>query len=286
MKKNLLTPIVALSLAASALLSSCKKEEYNLDNIGDNILFNTSLAAPIIAERDISLIDFFDMEMKGTFNVTKEQAEKVRVALRPEGASENYVPSCLDLKNLTVDLAYMNGLDMEKINDLDIEFNETLPSSEDFIEIDDLDKTFGEGNAINEIEEFEIRMDIDNRTDFKISLSVEFAKTVKVFTPNGMEEKHVAIEGTKASAADNSSKIVVPAREVGEKGTGTRTYSLTFKNIAKLIKDNEATGLLINYDLAKGQLDKLTIKATDGVTMTLKAYVSATIDLSNINNND
>ena len=283
MKKNLLTPIVALSVAATALLSSCTKEEYNLDDISDNIMFNTSLGAPIIAQRDISLIDFFDMEMKGKFDLTKEEAEKVRTLLRPKGASENYVPNCLDLQNLTLDLSKMNGADMEKLNDLDIAFNETLPSSEDFIEIDDLGETFGEGNAINEIDEFEIRMDIDNRTDFQISLSIQFAKTVIIPSPNGIQEVHVAINGTEASAADNSSKIVIPARKVGEVGTGVQPHTLTFKNIAKLIKDNNASGLLISYELAQGQMDKFTIKATDGVSMSLKAYISATIDISNIN---
>ncbi len=285
MKKNLLTPIVALSLAASALLSSCKKEEYNLDNIGDNILFNTSLAAPLIAQRDISLIDFFDMEMKGKFTLTPDEARKVRMLLSPSGQDEHYLPNCLDPVNNTIDLSKMNGLDMEKLQDLDIAFNETLPSSEDFIEIDDLDKTFGEGNAINEIDEFELRMEIDNRTDFKIALSIEFAKTVRTFTPNGIEEVNVPIEDTKATSGE-SHQIIIPARDKGTASTGMKTYALTFKNIAQKIKDNHATGLLISYELSQGEMNQFVIKATDGVTMTLKAYVSATIDLSNINNND
>ena len=281
MKRNLLIPIVALSLAATALLSSCKKEEYNLENISDNIMFNTSLGAPIIAQRDISLIDFFDMEMKGKFSVTQEEARKIRMLLSPDGKTETYLPNCLDPVNLTIDLAKMNGADMERLQDLDISFHTDMPSSEDFIEIDDLDKTFGEGNAINEIDEFELKMDIDNRTDFKIMLSIEFAKTIQVLTPNGYEEKQVPIEGTKAEAG-TSSKIEIPARKSGTESTGLQSYTLTFRNIAQLIKDNNASGLLISYELSQGEMNSFTIKATDGLSMSLKAFVSATIDLSNI----
>ena len=212
MKRNILTPTVAIALAATALLSSCKKEEYDLDNISDNILFNTSLGAPLIAQRDISLIDFFDMEMKGKFSVTEDEARKIRMLLSPDGKTETYLPDCLDPVNLTIDLSKMNGLDMEKLQDLDIAFNETLPSSEDFIEIDDLDKTFGEGNAINEIDEFELKMEIDNKTDFQIALSIEFAKTVRRLTANGIEEVNVPIDDTKASSGE-SHQIIVPARK-------------------------------------------------------------------------
>ncbi|MBR2199874.1 MAG: hypothetical protein IJ894_03875 [Bacteroidales bacterium] len=281
MKRNILTPTVAIALAATALLSSCKKEEYDLDNISDNILFNTSLGAPLIAQRDISLIDFFDMEMKGKFSVTEDEARKIRMLLSPDGKTETYLPDCLDPVNLTIDLSKMNGLDMEKLQDLDIAFNETLPSSEDFIEIDDLDKTFGEGNAINEIDEFELKMEIDNKTDFQIALSIEFAKTVRRLTANGIEEVNVPIDDTKASSGE-SHQIIVPARKKGEAATGLKTYTLTFSNIAQKIKDNHATGLLISYELSQGEMDQFTIKATDGLSMSLKAYVSATIDLSNI----
>lgn len=281
MKRNILTPTVAIALAATALLSSCKKEEYDLDNISDNILFNTSLGAPLIAQRDISLIDFFDMEMKGKFSVTEDEARKIRMLLSPDGKTETYLPDCLDPVNLTIDLSKMNGLDMEKLQDLDIAFNETLPSSEDFIEIDDLDKTFGEGNAINEIDEFELKMEIDNKTDFQIALSIEFAKTVRRLTANGIEEVNVPIDDTKASSGE-SHQIIVPARKKGEASTGLKTYTLTFSNIAQKIKDNHATGLLISYELSQGEMDQFTIKATDGLSMSLKAYVSATIDLSNI----
>lgn len=281
MKRNILTPTVAIALAATALLSSCKKEEYDLDNISDNILFNTSLGAPLIAQRDISLIDFFDMEMKGKFSVTEDEARKIRMLLSPDGKTETYLPDCLDPVNLTIDLSKMNGLDMEKLQDLDITFNETLPSSEDFIEIDDLDKTFGEGNAINEIDEFELKMEIDNKTDFQIALSIEFAKTVRRLTANGIEEVNVPIDDTKASSGE-SHQIIIPARKKGEAATGLKTYTLTFSNIAQKIKDNHATGLLISYELSQGEMDQFTIKATDGLSMSLKAYVSATIDLSNI----
>ncbi len=281
MKRNILTPTVAIALAATALLSSCKKEEYDLDNISDNILFNTSLGAPLIAQRDISLIDFFDMEMKGKFSVTEDEARKIRMLLSPDGKTETYLPDCLDPVNLTIDLSKMNGLDMEKLQDLDIAFNETLPSSEDFIEIDDLDKTFGEGNAINEIDEFELKMEIDNKTDFQIALSIEFAKTVRRLTANGIEEVNVPIDDTKASSGE-SHQIIVPARKKSEASTGLKTYTLTFSNIAQKIKDNHATGLLISYELSQGEMDQFTIKATDGLSMSLKAYVSATIDLSNI----
>ena len=281
MKRNILTPTVAIALAATALLSSCKKEEYDLDNISDNILFNTSLGAPLIAQRDISLIDFFDMEMKGKFSVTEDEARKIRILLSPDGKTETYLPDCLDPVNLTIDLSKMNGLDMEKLQDLDITFNETLPSSEDFIEIDDLDKTFGEGNAINEIDEFELKMEIDNKTDFQIALSIEFAKTVRRLTANGIEEVNVPIDDTKASSGE-SHQIIIPARKKGEAATGLKTYTLTFSNIAQKIKDNKATGLLISYELSQGEMEQFTIKATDGLSMSLKAYVSATIDLSNI----
>ena len=281
MKRNILTPTVAIALAATALLSSCKKEEYDLDNISDNILFNTSLGAPLIAQRDISLIDFFDMEMKGKFSVTEDEARKIRMLLSPDGKTETYLPDCLDPVNLTIDLSKMNGLDMEKLQDLDIAFNETLPSSEDFIEIDDLEKTFGEGNAINEIDEFELKMEIDNKTDFQIALSIEFAKTVRRLTANGIEEVNVPIDDTKASSGE-SHQIIIPARKKGEAATGLKTYTLTFSNIAQKIKDNHATGLLISYELSQGEMGQFTIKATDGLSMSLKAYVSATIDLSNI----
>ena len=281
MKKNLLTPIVALSLAATALLSSCEKEEYDLDNIGDNILFNTSLAAPIIAERDISLIDFFDMDVIGKFKFTIEQQDQVEKVIEVLGTQRGYAwPKCLQQKDdgkYVIDLSLMTGKDIEDLQDLGITIDEKyLPNSKDFVEIDDLDKTFGEGNAINEIDEFELRMDINNRTDFKIMLSIEFAKTIQVPTPNGIEEQHVAIEGTKGES-NSSSSIEIRARESG-------IQTLTFKNIAQKIKDNNATGLLITYELSQDKLNSFTIKATDGLTMSLKAFVRATIDLSNINN--
>ncbi|MBO7567312.1 MAG: hypothetical protein J6T60_09495 [Bacteroidales bacterium] len=283
MKKNYLTQFVALSLATAALLSSCKKEEYDLDNIGDNIMFSTALGAPLIAERDISFIDFFDMEMEGKFSVTEEESKKIRRALSPDGKNENYHPDCLDLDNMTIDLSKMNGEDLEKLEDLTISFEEKMPSSEDFIEIDDLDKTFGDGNAINEINDFEVRMELDNRSDFQITLSIAFAKTIHTITHNGeIEEKHVPIEGTETTG-----KINIPAREEGQKSTGMKTYSLNFKNIAQTIKDNKATGMIISYELAKGHKDSFTILPTDGVTMkSVQAFIDATIDLSNINSSN
>ena len=283
MKKNYLTLFVALALATAALLSSCKKEEYNLDNIGDNIMFRTALGAPLIDKREISFIDFFDMEMEGKFSVSEEEAKKIRRALSPDGKNENYHPDCLDLDNMTIDLSKMNGADLEKIQDLTISFEEEMPSSEDFIEIDDLDKTFGDGNAINEIHEFEVKMLLDNRSDFQITLSIAFAKTIHTITHNGkIEEIHVPIAGTEATG-----KINIPAREEGQESTGMESYSLTFKDIAQTIKDNKATGMIISYELAKGHKDSFKILPTDGVTMeSVQAYIDATIDLSNINSSN
>lgn len=286
MKKNFLTPIVALSVAATTLLSSCTKEEYNLDDISDNIMFNTSLGAPIIAQRNISFIDFFDMEMEGQFAITESEATRITQKLRDaKHESPIWRPKCVQKdKNgeWVLVLSEMNGQDLEFLNQIDISFDEEMPSSEDFIEIDDLDETFGEGNAINEIDEVELKMEIENRSDFQILLSIAFAKTVKTFSPNGgFEEKHVPIEGTQATNGE-SHQIVIPARKRGENSTGMQTHTLTFNNIAKQIKDNHATGLIISYELSKGSLDSFTIKVDDGVSMSLKAFVRATIDLSNI----
>jgi len=287
MKKKLLTPIVALLVAATALLSSCTKEEYNLDDISDNIMFNTSLGAPIIAQREISFIDFFDMEMDGKFSITESEATRIKEKLREaKHESATWNPRCVENENgeWFLVLSEMNGQDLEFLNQVDIAFDEKMPSSEDFIEIDDLDKTFGEGNAINDIDEFELRMDIENKSDFQISLSIAFAKTVKIPSPNGgFEEKHVAIDGTTAEASNGEShQIVIPARKPGENSSGMLTHTLTFKNIAQQIKDNHATGMIISYELSKGSLNNFTIKVDDGVSMSLKAFVSATIDLSNI----
>lgn len=284
MKRNFLTPIVALSVAATALLPSCTKEEYNLDDISDNVMFSTSLGAPIIAQRDINFIDIFDMEgLKGTFQLSDDEAKRVDEILQQNPKLDR---ACLDRTNNTIDLSKMNGFTLENLEGLDItliEEEKALPKSTDFIEIDDLNKTFGDGNAINDIDEFELKMEIDNKSDFQISLSIEFATTVTTINPNGeQEEYHLPIPGTQASATDNSSKIVIPARDEGQTSTGFKTYTLSFSNIAKLIKDNNATGLLISYDLNKGNTSSFKININDGISMSLKAFVSATIDLSNI----
>ena len=270
MKRNILTPTVAIALAATALLSSCKKEEYDLDNISDNILFNTSLGAPLIAQRDISLIDFFDMEMKGKFSVTEDEARKIRMLLSPDGKTETYLPDCLDPVNLTIDLSKMNGLDMGKLQDLDIAI---MRADRGQMGVEQID-------AVQPGVQIEIEGDPRVLRRMQIGLP-GFAKTVRRLTANGIEEVNVPIDDTKASSGE-SHQIIIPARKKGEAATGLKTYTLTFSNIAQKIKDNHATGLLISYELSQGEMDQFTIKATDGLSMSLKAYVSATIDLSNI----
>lgn len=261
MKKTFVTKIAAIALATAIAIPSCTKEEYNLDNIGHDIMFETGLSAPLIQKRDIGLADFFDMNnLKGKFQLDETQAQHVKNTL---GEHTN----CLEYKGdgkYSLILENFNGSDdFKRLDTLGITVdNDDLPHSDDFIEIDDLDEVFGEDSPINEINEFTIVMEIDNNTDFKISLSVQFAKD--------KDDK----EGTKAEN-ENGSEVVIDPHTKGN------VKHLTFKNIANEIKNTN--GLLISYKLEAGDSNNFTISTTHGLSMGVKAYLNATIDLSRIN---
>ena len=260
MRKTFVTKIAAIALATAIAIPSCTKEEYNLDDIGHDIMFETAVSAPLIKKRDILLADFFDMNnLNGKFQLDETQAQYVKDIL---GANTN----CLEKENngkYALILENFNGYDFERLQQLGITVdNDDLPHSDDFIEIDDLDEVFGEDSPINEINEFTIVMEIDNNTDFKISLSVQFAKD--------KDDKG----GTKAEN-ENGTEIVIDPHTTGN------VKFLTFKNIANEIKNTN--GLLISYKLEAGDSNNFTIKTTDGLSMGVKAYFDATIDLSRIN---
>lgn len=260
MRKTFVTKIAAIALATAIAIPSCTKEEYNLDDIGHDIMFETAVSAPLIKKRDILLADFFDMNnLNGKFQLDETQAQYVKDIL---GANTN----CLEKENngkYALILENFNGYDFERLQQLGITVdNDDLPHSDDFIEIDDLDEVFGEDSPINEINEFTIVMEIDNNTDFKISLSVQFAKD--------KDDKG----GTKAEN-ENGTEIVIDPHSTGN------VKLLTFKNIANEIKNTN--GLLISYKLEAGDSNNFTIKTTDGLSMGVKAYLDATIDLSRIN---
>lgn len=260
MRKTFVTKIAAIALATAIAIPSCTKEEYNLDDIGHDIMFETAVSAPLIKKRDILLADFFDMNnLNGKFQLDETQAQYVKDIL---GANTN----CLEKENngkYALILENFNGYDFERLQQLGITVdNDDLPHSDDFIEIDDLDEVFGEDSPINEINEFTIVMEIDNNTDFKISLSVQFAKD--------KDDKG----GTKAEN-ENGTEIVIDPHTTGN------VKFLTFKNIANEIKNTN--GLLISYKLEAGNSNNFTIKTTDGLSMGVKAYLDATIDLSRIN---
>lgn len=260
MRKTFVTKIAAIALATAIAIPSCTKEEYNLDDIGHDIMFETAVSAPLIKKRDILLADFFDMNnLNGKFQLDETQAQYVKDIL---GANTN----CLEKENngkYALILENFNGYDFERLQQLGITVdNDDLPHSDDFIEIDDLDEVFGEDSPINEINEFTIVMEIDNNTDFKISLSVQFAKD--------KDDKG----GTKAEN-ENGTEIVIDPHTTGN------VKFLTFKNIANEIKNTN--GLLISYKLEAGDSNNFTIKTTDGLSMGVKAYLDATIDLSRIN---
>lgn len=294
MRKTFVKPIAALALATAALFSSCSTEEYDMQNISDEIMFQTSLAAPVIAEREINLVDFFDMNITGKFKFTLEQQDQVEKVIDVLGTQRGYTwPECLQKNEdgkYVIDLEKMNGKDMEDLNDLGITVDDKyLPKSTDFIGIDDLDNIFGEGNAINEVDELEITMELENKTDFQITLGIAFANTVSRYNADkGQEEElHEIIDGTEAvdeTLPDKPKQIVITARENGQKTTGKKIYTLTFRNIASKIRNGNATGIIISYDLDKGYSESFVINKDDGISMNLKAYFKATIDLSNINN--
>ena len=260
MRKTSISQIAAIALATAIAIPSCTKEEYNLDNIGHDIMFETGLSAPLIQKRDIWLADFFHMNnLKGKFQLDETQAQHVKNTL---GENTN----CLEYKGdgkYSLILENFNGDDFESLQQLGITVdNDDLPHSDDFIEIDDLDEVFGEDSPINEINEFTIVMEIDNNTDFKISLSVQFAKD--------KDDKG----GTKAEN-ENGSEVVIDPHTKGN------VKHLTFKNIANEIKNTN--GLLISYKLEAGDSNNFTIRTTNGLSMGVKAYLNATIDLSRIN---
>lgn len=280
MRKKFATQIAAIALATAIAIPSCTKEEYNLNNIGHEIMFETSIAAPILKERTVTLTDFFDMEgLTGKLAIDDDDdVKKVKEIL---GANTNCLEHTPDGKYY-LNLKKMNGLDLEKLANIGVTVeDDLLPTSSDFIEIDDLDKTFGEGNVINEIDEFKITMDIANNTDFQITLGIAFAFDVPDFFGQG-ETIHAPIPDTEATAdaadaaPNNTHMIVIPPK------SAKKEYSLSFKKIAKTIRDFHSTGLIITYGLGKGENGTFRISATDNLSMNLKAFIKATIDLSNI----
>ena len=280
MRKTSISQIAAIALATAATLSSCKKEEYNLNNIGHEIMFETSIAAPILKERTVTLMDFFDMDGL-TGKLAIEDPEDVQNVKDILGANTNCLEHTPDGKYY-LNLKKMNGLDLEKLANIGVTVeDDLLPTSSDFIEIDDLDKTFGEGNVINEIDEFKITMDIANNTDFQITLGIAFAYDVPNIFGQG-ETIHAPIPDTEATADDdaaapnNTHMIVIPPK------SAKKEYTLSFKKIAKTIRDFHSTGLIITYGLGKGENGTFRISATDSLSMNLKAFIKATIDLSNI----
>lgn len=279
MRKKFATKIAAIALATAIAIPSCTKEEYNLDNIGHEIMFETSIAAPILQERTVTLMDFFDMEGL-TGKLAIEDPDDVKKVKEILGANTNCLEHTPDGKYY-LNLKKMNGLDLEKLANIGVTVEDIMPVSSDFIEIDDLDKTFGEGNVINEIDEFKISMDIANNTDFQITLGIAFAYDVPKFIGQGKIE-HTPIPDTEATAdaadaaPNNPHMIVIPPK------SAMKEYSLSFKKIAKTIRDFHSTGLIITYGLGKGENGTFRISATDDLTMNLKAFLKATIDLSNI----
>lgn len=260
MKKNSITPIVAIMLAVATLCSSCTKEEYNLDNISDEIIFQTSLAAPLIESRKINLIDMFDMEFsnESRFYLDEQQANHVKEKL---GANTNCLTE-IENDKYALELSKMNGLDMEKIGELGVSVDPSqLPQYTDFIEIDDLDQVFGDGNAINEINEADLVMNVDNKTNFIISISIAFA--------TDREDTQCIMAET--DKADNTIEI-----QPGESGA----KNLTFRSLKEKMKDKK--GMLIAFAITTDNSDSFSISVDQYLSMDLKAFVDATIDLSNI----
>jgi hypothetical protein len=252
---------VALALSAT-LFSSCAKEDYNFDDLDDEILFNTAVSAPI-AKVNATLGDFIDLDsMKGKFKVKPEQADAIRAAW------DGRTPVFLKDHGTIIDLSIMTKEDFQRMKTLNVAIDsQNLPASTDFIEIDQLDDIFGEGNAIQEIQEFTLFLDIANETPFDFSLGLQFA--------SGNKDFYLPIDGCKPMEGD----LIINANS-GSKAQPTR-YTLTFDNaIAQKLK--YAGGLAVKYGLNTDNDGYFDIAADSNFIMHIKTFVKATANISKI----
>ena len=268
MRKTFIAPIAAIALAAVVTVSSCTKEEYRLDDISDEIMFNTAVSAPI-ANLDVTLADFFDLQsMKGKFKVNQDQADQIKDAW--DGKRPDFLIKGGDDKE-TIDLSILTKKDFERLKTLNISIDKfNAPKSTDFIQIDDLGDIFGEKNPVSELNDFTLYLDIDNQTPFIFTLKLQFA--------NGVKNFYMPLDGCAATTKDGSDELMVKANYKDE-------YTVTFSNdIAKKLK--EANGLVVSYGLSvdANDIDKFfDINADSRFSMKLKTFIDATVDLSKIN---
>ncbi len=261
MRRILTTPIAATALIAAALFSSCSKEEYDLENVGDEIEFSTSLGAPI-ANINAKLSDLFDLTgMTGTFKVSDTQAQTIMETL---GNKPQYLKG--NPGNYTIDLSQFDGDALKELNKLDIDEvlknqENEAPVTTDFIEIKDMDDLFGSGNPINEIEDFTIDVDVTNETPFNFSLKIQFA--------TGDEDFYLPITDI---TPDDKSEIEIEAKD------GLQQKSLVYTHISA-DKLKTATGIMVTYSFGADQTN-LTITHDQTFTIKLKTFVSATVDFT------
>ena len=256
MRKKFITPVIALALATSVTMSSCE-EEYNLDDISDDILLETAIAAPI-AKSEIALSDLFDLQsMKGTFTIDDDQFETILNTF-------HYKPKFLT-DNHTIDLSVFSDEDFKTLGNLDVEIGELTPEASDFVEVDKMDEFFGEGNPVQEINRFVVALEIENKTDFEFRLGLQFA--------TGDADHYEPIPNAAGVSEDGSGSEVIVAPK-----TDKKTYKLVFNNMASQLK--QAQGIVITYGLNTTKEGILNIKCDDKLSLFLKMYLSATIDLS------
>ncbi|MBQ1698106.1 MAG: hypothetical protein II075_09520 [Bacteroidales bacterium] len=261
MRKTFITQIAAIALA-SVLLSSCVKDDYNLDDISDEVMFNTAIAAPI-AKVDAKLADFFDLDsMKGKFKVNPSQVDAIK------SHWGGRTPAFLRENGTIIDLSIMTKEDFEILKTLNIAIDERyLPSSSDYVEIDKLDEFFGEGNAIQELEDFTLYLDIANETPFTFTIDLQFAYGNQFF--------YVPLPG----CAPKEGAIKIEAN-TGTKDK-TQRYTVSFDN-GLTEKLRYATGLAVKYNLNADEKGFFDIQAESSFFMHIKTYIKGTVNLSEI----
>lgn len=151
MKKLHYLSMVALMAAASIFGTACTDDDYDLDNVGDDLVVKTSVAFPL-GHANFKFKDIFDMEnARGKFITTND---------------------------VVLDLASEDSKEYTKLLPLDIK--QTINAQANTI-IDNLDMSeiFGEGNAINSIDSLYLMLDVKSTAPFDINVGLKFTDDVK-----------------------------------------------------------------------------------------------------------
>lgn len=241
MKKMYKLTLMALVAFAALFASSCKDEEYDLDDMkSDGLNIHTSLAAPLVKSHS-TFADIFDMEsIKGYLRPVG--GDPINLAETGLGEIQQLLSKPMDIKNTT-------------------KFNSSVII--DDINFDDI---FGDENALPDIDKLMFIFDVETNVPFDISLKIDF---VTGPNPTNFSPRIPSLHNEVMVPASKSDKDIVKTEQIIEYG-----------DVAKELSTATGMLIELNFTVPD-DLKYPQINLQQYVDIKLKAYVEGDLNPSN-----